>query len=358
MPSFDRDRQSGNLLVLAICTYRRTHGLLALLNQISRLEGRDRAIVLIVDNDPGRSAEQVVNNFNPDSNLSIVYTHATPQGISTARNVALDFAGERALPVLFIDDDELPEPQWLLAMLSTCERFPSAIIAGPVRPEFAGELPNWAPNGSFWRRREYADGQSVRLPVGAGNTLFPTKVTVGALRFDHDFDLVGAEDTHFTLKWLQAKEQIVWSAEAVAVEHIPVERLTLEYARERVYSASIAYQHVIQKLAEPPRAKTFARVARSWTFAVFCWSYGTLRSSPPMLANASLHAAKARGTWAGMRGRRFNRWTGYQVDVLADPQLTSTADAAARNQPGCDQQEETPPHMGSQRRDDNQQPTP
>ena len=302
-------------LVLAICTCRRPNGLLKLLNRVSELKGRDRVTVLVVDNDPDRGAEPVVKNFNAQSDLGVVYMHATPQGIATARNVALDYGGARGLPILFIDDDAVPDPQWLASMLSTHKRFPSAIIAGPVRPEFGGPLPSWAPDGYFWRRPEHGDGEFLQAPVAGGNALLPAKLTVGGLRFDTELDLMGGEDGHLMLRWLRANEEIVWSAGASVVEHIPVERLSLGYARDRAYFASIAYQHVIQKIEDPPRLKTLARIARRWTFAVFSWSFGVLRSSPQMAAKASLHAAAARGTWAGMRGRQSNRWVKYQIDV-------------------------------------------
>lgn len=301
--------------MLAICTYRRPHGLLGLLTTISEIEGRDRVIVLVVDNDPDRVAEQVVMNFNSQSDLGVVYMHAVPQGIATARNAALDFGGERGLPVVFVDDDEVPDTRWLTSMLSTHENFPSAIIAGPVRPRLAGAMPNWAPDGFFWLRPEYADGEFLGVPVGTGNTLFPAKVTVGGLRFDTEFNLTGGEDAHFMLRWLHLNEQIVWSAKAVVYEHVPAERLSLRYAEERTYSASMSYQSVIQKLEKPPLALTLARILRRWAFAGFWWSCGILWSSPPMAAKARLHSATARGTWTGMRGRQLNRWVKYQVDV-------------------------------------------
>lgn len=301
--------------MLAVCTYRRPQGLLKLLDLLSVLEGHERAILLVIDNDPDRGAEKVVRDFNARSAVGALYLHAAPQGIATARNVALDFGGERGLAVLFIDDDEVPDQGWLVSMLSAHGRFPSAIIAGPVRPEFAAALPKWAPDGHFWRRPEYSDGESLRVPVGSGNALFPEKLTVGGLRFDTEFDLTGGEDTHLTLRWLRDNEQIVWSAQAVVFERVPAERLSLHYARQRAYSDSLSYQHVLRKLDKPAPTKTVARLVRRWVLAVLCWSRGVVTSSPPMLAKAKLHAAAARGIWAGTRGRRFNRWIGYQVDV-------------------------------------------
>lgn len=315
MSSSVQANRSHEKLVVAICTYRRPRALLTLLSQLSAIEGRDHAIVLVVDNDPDRSAEHVVHDFNETSSAGIVYTHAKPQGIATARNVALDFGGKRSLAVLFIDDDELPEATWLTSMLSKHASLPSAIIVGPVRPEFIGTLPNWAPDGFFWRRTEYADGESISVPVGSGNMLCPTKITIGGLRFDTDFDLAGGEDTHFTLRWLAANERIVWSAQSVANERVPQERLSLQYARERAYFTSMGYQHAIQKLTGHRRTLSALRVARRWGLAALLWVYGKVASSTPMVARAQIHAAVARGTWAGMQGQWVNRWAKYQVDV-------------------------------------------
>ena len=311
----DEINGSHEQLVVAICTYRRPRMLSTLLNRISVIEGRDRVIVLVVDNDPDQSAERVVQDANAHSGAGVVYIHVTPQGLATARNAALNFGGERSLPVLFFDDDELPEPTWLVTMLSSHKRFPHAIVAGPVRPEFAGALPNWAPDGSFWLRSEYPDNEALRVPAGTGNTLFPTKVTVGGLRFDTDFDLMGGEDTHFMLRWLHAQEQIVWSARAIAIEHVPVERLSLRYALDRAYFSSMAYQHAIQKVRGRRQAFDALRIARKRGLAALLWVYGTAPSSAPIAARAQLSAASARGTWAGMKGQWVNRWADYQVDL-------------------------------------------
>lgn len=315
MPVTDHVDSSREKLVVAICTYRRPHGLSALLDQLSTIEGRDRVVVLVVDNDPDRSAERVVNDVNEKSAAGIVYLHAAPQGLATARNAALDFGGEKSLAVLFIDDDERPEPTWLTSMLSSHARFPSDIIAGPVRPEFPGPLPDWAPDGRIWLRPEYADGQSIHVLTGDGNMLFPPRVTIGGQRYDTDFDLVGGQDTHFLLRWLAANEGIRWSGQSTVRERLPEQRVTLQYARERTYFSSMAYQHAIQKAAGRRQTLSTLRVARRWGVAALLWVYGKATSSAPVLARAQISAAAARGTWAAMQGKWVNRWADYQVDV-------------------------------------------
>jgi succinoglycan biosynthesis protein ExoM len=315
MPESDQNHGCREELVVAICTYQRPHGLVALLNRLSTIEGRDRVIVLVVDNDPDRSAEQVVQDVNAQSGAGALYMHAVPQGLATARNAALDFGGERSLPVLFIDDDEVPEPTWLTSMLSSHTEHPYAIITGPIRPEFAGPLPDWAPDGYFWRKPEYAVGKSLRVPTADANMLFPPKVTVGGQRFDTDFDLAGGQDTHFLLRWLAAKETILWSAQSIVIERIPDKRLSLNYACDRAYFSSMAYQHAVESVRGRRQAFDMLRIVRQRAISAYCWLYGTAASSAPMIARAQIRAAAARGTWAGMQGQWVNRWTDYQVDV-------------------------------------------
>lgn len=136
------------------------------------------------------------------------YMHTTPQGLATARNAALNFGGERSPPVLFIDDDEVPEPAWLTSMLSSHLRFPLPSSRGRYDRNLPATLPNWAPDGFFWRRCEHADGQSIHVPIGDGNMLFPPKVTTGRQRYDTDFDLAGGQDTHFLLRWLPRMKEL------------------------------------------------------------------------------------------------------------------------------------------------------
>ncbi|RZI88301.1 MAG: glycosyltransferase, partial [Microbacterium sp.] len=101
-------------LVMAVPTFRRPQAIEAAvrasLPQVNGLEeataGRARATLLVVDNDPDASARDLVEG------LGVRYVHEPRPGIAAVRNRAIVEAGD-ATAVVFIDDDEVPEPGWL-----------------------------------------------------------------------------------------------------------------------------------------------------------------------------------------------------------------------------------------------------
>jgi hypothetical protein len=69
---------------------------------------------------------------------------AAPAGISAARNAALDgLAGDDV--VAYLDDDAIPDPGWLGALLSAWDDADPAVacIGGAILPRWAAEPPGW-----------------------------------------------------------------------------------------------------------------------------------------------------------------------------------------------------------------------
>ncbi len=184
----------------------------------------------------------------------------------------------------------------------------------PVRPDFAGALPighptatsGGAPNIKMvsrfagWWRRQHAS---------------TSEVTIGGPRFDTDFDLVGGEDTHFMLlRWLAANQRLVWSASAVATEIVPDQRLTLDYARDRAYFSSVAYQHAIQKVRGRRRTFDTLRVVRRWGISMLFRLYATPRRRFRWM-RAPRSAPLPPGNLGSNAGKGVDRWANYQIDV-------------------------------------------
>ena len=131
-------------LTIAMLTYRRNEYLAQvipqLLSQADDVTGPETtAGILIVDNDPQAGARAVVEaaraalggepsessgpsgGADPADSAAtsrLVYVHEPEPGIVAGRNRALSEAhGSDAL--IFIDDDEIPSPGWLRALVST-----------------------------------------------------------------------------------------------------------------------------------------------------------------------------------------------------------------------------------------------
>jgi glycosyltransferase involved in cell wall biosynthesis len=239
-------------IVIAIPTFRRPELLAALLavlpERIAELAPEDRAAVLVVDNDSSGSAAPTVAS----SPIPARFVIETGAGVAHVRNRALDEAdnamravGEAGADALvFIDDDEVPEPGWLRALVDTWRAYDCAAVMGVVRSDLPADLDPWLVATGTFRRATHPTG--TEMPAAAtGNLLLDlARVRRVGARFDPRLSLTGGEDTLFTRALVRAGERIVWCAESVAVDTVVPERLTRSWARERAYMRGNATVHI------------------------------------------------------------------------------------------------------------------
>src|SRR5262245_32554524 len=143
-------------ICVCICTYKRPQllgQLLAkLLDQVT-LELFNYSIV-VVDNDKLQSAQQTVESFARQSQISLSYYVELEQNIALARNMAVSHATGDF--VAFIDDDESPIDEWLLRMYRTLVEYTADGVFGPVIPIFAVQPPQWMVRAELFERPTYA----------------------------------------------------------------------------------------------------------------------------------------------------------------------------------------------------------
>ena len=136
---------------ICIATYRRPESLRVLLGQLTVLHRRPgwRIELRVVDNDEARSAAAVVNWF-AQSELDappIRYLCEPRRNIAIARHRALDLGP--AEWVVWIDDDEVPEPDWLLRLQEAADRTDADVVIGPVHARYPAAAPGWLTRGRF-----------------------------------------------------------------------------------------------------------------------------------------------------------------------------------------------------------------
>lgn len=224
------------LLSVIVPTYRRPEALAALLvrldGQIAAL-GQGEAELVVVDNCPDGSARATVTAVVPGA----VYVSEPRAGVVHARNAAVRAA--RARYVVFIDDDQRPQPGWLesyrnLALLGHAACF------GPVRPEFAAPPPphlRHLLDAMFSRDAAVPTGTDItdkRAYLGTGNSMFDrASCFADTAPFDPRFNQ-GGEDVWFLRQLVQDRGQrLTWSAEAAVHEVVPASRMTTAYVRRR-----------------------------------------------------------------------------------------------------------------------------
>ena len=230
---------------VCIGTYRRPRGLRTVLEGVAAQRfttmTRPDIHVVVVDNDPAAAARAVVETAAAETGLTIAFVAEPRRGIAHVRNTAVASTREAARFIAFLDDDELPEPQWLEQLLLVQAAHDADAVAGPVVPSFEQVPPRWMQRGRFHDRPTHPTG--TRLPyVGTGNVV----VRSALLRttdepFDHRLALSGGEDTLFFLQLTRAGGSVVWAADAVVHETVPASRATAGWILRRAYRGGNAF---------------------------------------------------------------------------------------------------------------------
>jgi glycosyltransferase involved in cell wall biosynthesis len=236
------------LTTLAVCvaTYRRPEGLRSLLGALAGqlpTPGCDWHIV-VVDNDAAASAAAIVREFEPLLAREIHYAVEPQRGVARARNRSVQCAGSVDW-IAFIDDDEVPSPNWLASLLASQRRFGADIVNGPVVARFEPGGPSWV--------RALPHFRSPVLPTGTPLAEATTSNTLVARRLlgDAPFDAVHfnarGEDTDCFLRLAQDGATIVWSAEEPVVTTVPLDRQSLGWALHRSRSNARNWVRIVRR---------------------------------------------------------------------------------------------------------------
>jgi len=232
-----RRNQSRARIGICIATFKRRELLRQLLMGIAQLTF-DRVpapdiLVVIVDNDKGRSAADICDAVQLPWQAK--YVVEARQGIAQARNRAIREAEDCDFFV-FVDDDEVPTPLWLDELLWTQACFDGDVVCGPVLPRFAAGAPEWVKAGNFFSKQVYATGHPLES-CSTANVLISRNVMIAVRGFDERFALTGGEDTDFSLRVRKAGFKIICSGGGVVFESVPISRASMKWILRRAYQS-------------------------------------------------------------------------------------------------------------------------
>lgn len=213
-----------NHISVCICTYKRSTFLRRLLAELGNQEtgGRFTYSIVVADNDGLRSAESLVSEFATTSNIVVKYCVEPRQSIALARNKAVQNATGNF--IAFIDDDELPQRNWLQSLFAACEKYQVDGVLGPVKPSFECGVPRWIVRGKFYDRPCYETGFVLAYQqTRTGNVLLKEHVLRGTNSpFRHEFR--SGEDVDFFRRAIEQRRVFIWCNEAVVYETVPPSR--------------------------------------------------------------------------------------------------------------------------------------
>lgn len=235
------EAQRPNILV-ALPTYRRV-GLLPELiarvrEEIERTDAHTR--ILVLDNDPERSAEAVA------ASIAAPYAAQPDPGIAATRQAGLNAAADDEL-VVMIDDDLVPEPGWLAGLLDAWHQHRPAVVMGYVRYVWPAGTDPWVAAGGFMRRSHYPTGHEIDT-LATGNVLIDTaQVRELGVAFDASMGLSGGSDEQFGRDLVAAGGRIVASADSVARDDVVAERVEIAALRERTICQGQAHVRILMR---------------------------------------------------------------------------------------------------------------
>jgi succinoglycan biosynthesis protein ExoM len=209
-------------IAVCICTYKRPALLKRLLDMLERQTTRGLFCysIVIADNDINQSAREIVSNYASYALTSlrgINYCVEPRQNIALARNMAIKSANGDFIAL--IDDDEIPNKNWLYMLYKTCNDKKADGVLGPVLPYFEHDPPQWVKKANFFTRPRHQTGYRLDwTETRSGNVLFKKEIIKGIMEpFRTEFG-TGGEDIDFFRRMMDNGNIFVWCEEAAVHE--------------------------------------------------------------------------------------------------------------------------------------------
>lgn len=215
---------------IGVATYRRPELLHNLLLSLATTASISEVCVYVVDNDANESGREVCEI---DYGFRLIYAVEPKPGIAAARNSFLDLAKAEDF-LIFIDDDEFVDEDWLSELRSAQAELCADVVWGPVIPVFPPSAPAWAIQGGFFDRDRHSTGHELKL--AATNNAIVRREAIEKLtepRFRESFSETGGSDSDLFHRMYRSGAVIRWCDEAIVREHVPTERMTWDWVAQR-----------------------------------------------------------------------------------------------------------------------------
>ncbi|MBD2579631.1 hormogonium polysaccharide biosynthesis glycosyltransferase HpsE [Oscillatoria sp. FACHB-1406] len=247
---------------IAICTYNGAERLPLVLERLKGQINTENIAweIIVVDNNSSDRTAQVVREYQADwlERFPLVYQFEPQQGLAYARQRALSAARGELLG--FLDDDNLPAPDWVARAYEFARSHPNAgAFGGQVHAAIEGEMPAYFPKIAVFlaivERGSQAfiyQPQKRILPPAAGIVIrkqawLATVPERSLLKGRIGSSMLASEDLEF-LSYLQLGGWEIWYNPQMHIDHqIPPHRLERAYLLSLVRGIGLA-RHPIRMI--------------------------------------------------------------------------------------------------------------
>jgi succinoglycan biosynthesis protein ExoM len=260
------------LLSVCVATYKRVRLLTKLLDSIFNQELPDelKLEVIVVDNDSECSAREIAKSFKNQYPLKLYYFSQPIKNISITRNKAVQES--RGEYLLFIDDDEVAEKNWVKSLFNALFNFDADGVFGKVDSYFEDGTPEWI-RDCFVYDRPISHTGTIADSKRSGNCIIKSSLLKTSLiPFDPAYGLTGGEDTVLFNRLESEGAKFINCEEAVTYEYVPPERTRFKWLISRAFAMGNGYARRMIALS-----KNYKMILRL-KFIVIGLGYGLLSS--------------------------------------------------------------------------------
>ena len=223
------------IISVCIASYKNERGLSKLLNELAYLEipTDHRLLINVVINESSISSEYntIISKFQ---SINIKFEAEPMKGIPFVRNrlVKMSFGSDY---LIFIDDDEYPDKNWLRELIGSANQSNVDIVQGFVLPSFPPGVPEWVTDSKIFSGPHYKDGE--HLNTFYTNNVLVKKSVFTSPHFVFDESLANTGSTDYLLgKQLSTNGvKILLNKKALVFEDIPLARISIAWYLRRRY---------------------------------------------------------------------------------------------------------------------------
>ena len=232
-----RDEVQAGPITVCICTCRRVDLLARLLDRLQEVAraGRTQAHIeiLIVDNAPTGEVAALCEERGADLGWPVHYVEEPERGLCHARNRAVRTALEHKPEfIAFLDDDDLPRPDWLEALVARQHETNADIVCGRWELERAdAQLDRYAHlyRSTQASKQDKAEPYGVPRGCATNNLMFRREVievmmAAGEHPFAPELQFTGCEDSDFLIRSVRRGFEVTRCERSVVLRGVEPER--------------------------------------------------------------------------------------------------------------------------------------
>lgn len=260
-------------VAVCICTCERPTLLARALAAVRRVDltdlNRDGIILIVVDNKPDGQARALCASLRSSLPMPLLFVEEPRRGISFARNRAIAVARAEDVDfVAFIDDDDLPHPDWLGNLMRRQRDTGADLVFGFWHLPSDLPLPRWLRNSRYFQPPRRHDCNRFGLPAWAGtyNVLLSRRAIEldgdGLGPFRSEFAHCGGEDSDLFIRAKHAGFTHACAYDSIVVRAWESHRLTLREVLRRGFLRGGSRVHIAR--AHLPADQVRGLVWASW----------------------------------------------------------------------------------------------